>query len=65
MACPSSLLQEISGGGRPWALQRRLTELPSLMSTSELVSSSLKLGGTEERGWPKRRKKINRKCFFY
>ncbi len=46
MDCPSSRRQEISGGGRPCALQRRLTELPSLMSTSELVSSSLKLGGT-------------------
>lgn len=46
MGCPSSLLHLISGIGKPFATQRRLTEESSGESTSELVRCSTNREGT-------------------
>ncbi len=44
---PSSLLQAIAGVGLPFARQVRATLMPSVASVSELLSSSMMSGGTE------------------
>jgi len=46
MGCPSSLLHLISGIGKPFAAQRKLTVESSRTSISELVSCSTNRGGT-------------------